>query len=136
MNLLRRGCLWLYLLTASVVVIGVFAQAFSIAAYARGAGADALDLHTSVGFLVHSVEIVVFLLALGVFWGAWRIVGFAALLPVVGTLQLVLIGDTEQRGTWVNGLHGLFALVVLMLAMALVWIGVRSLARPAEAALM
>jgi hypothetical protein len=51
-------------------VIGVFAQAFSIAAYARGAGSDALDVHTSVGFLVHSVEIVVFLLAPVAFWGA------------------------------------------------------------------
>jgi hypothetical protein len=136
MTLLRRGFLWLYVLAASVVVVGVFVQAFSIAAYARGAGADALDLHTSVGFLVHSIEIVVFLLALVAFRGAWRIVGFAALLPVVGTLQLFLIGDTDERGSWVNGLHGLFALVVLMLALALVWIGVRSLARRAAPALM
>jgi hypothetical protein len=131
MTLLRRGFLWLYLLTASVVVVGVFVQAFSIAAYARGAGSDALDLHTSVGFLVHSIEIVVFLLTLVAFWGAWRIVGFAALLPVVGTLQLFLIGDTDESGNWVNGLHGLLALVVLLLALALVWIGVRSLARRA-----
>jgi hypothetical protein len=134
MNLLQRGCLWLYLLTASVVVIGVFVQAFSIAAYARGAGSDALDVHTSVGFLVHSIEIVVLLLALVAFWGAWRIVGFAALLPVVGTLQLFLIGDTDESGSWVNGLHGLFALVVLLLALALVWIGVRSLGRRAAPA--
>lgn len=134
MTLLRRGFLWLYVLAASVIVVGVFVQAFSIAAYARGAGADALDLHTSVGFLVHSIEILVFLLALVAFWGTWRIVGFAALLPVVGTLQLALIGDTDERGSWVNGLHGLFALVVLMLALALVWIGVRSLARRAAPA--
>lgn len=131
MTLLRRGFLWLYLLAASVVAVGVFVQAFSIAAYARGAGPDALDLHTSVGFLVHSIEIVVFLLALVAFWGAWRIVGFAVLLPVVGTLQVVLIGDTDEVGSWVNGLHGLFALVVLLLAMALVWAGVRSLPRRA-----
>jgi hypothetical protein len=133
-TLLRRGFLWLYLLTASVVVVGVFVQAFSIAAYARGAGSDALDLHTSIGFLVHSIEIIVFLLALVAFWGAWRIVGFAPLLPVVGTLQLFLIGDTDESGSWVNGLHGLFALVVLLLALALVWIGVRSLARRAAPA--
>jgi hypothetical protein len=130
MTLLRRGFLWLYVLTASVVVVGVFVQAFSIAAYACGAGSDALDLHTSVGFLVHSIEIVGFLLAL-VFWGAWRIVGFAVLLPIVGTPQLLMIGDTDESGSWVNGLHGLFALVVLLLALALVWIGVRSLARRA-----
>jgi hypothetical protein len=131
---LRRGFLWLYVVAASVVVVGVFAQAFSIAAYTRGAGEDALDLHTSIGFLVHSVEIVVFLLALGAYWGAWRMVGLAAALPVIGTLQLALIGDTDERGSWVNGLHGLFALVVLLLALALVWIGVRSLARRAAPA--
>ena len=125
MALLRRVFLWLFLLTTSVVVIGVFLQAFSIAAYARGAGSDALDLHTSVGFLVHSVEIVVFLTALVAFWGAWRLVGLAALLPIVGTLQVLLIGDTDEAGSWVNGLHGLFALVVLLLAIALVLLGAR-----------
>lgn len=130
MTVLRRGLLWLYVLTASVVVAGVFVQAFSIAAYVGGAGADALDLHTSVGFAAHSIEIVVFLLALVCFWRACRIVGFAALLPVVGTRQLFLIGDTGESGGWVNGLHGLFALVVLLLALALAWIG-RSLTRPA-----
>lgn len=127
MALLRRVFLWLFLLTTSVVVIGVFLQAFSIAAYARGAGSDALDLHTSVGFLVHSVEIVVFLTALVAFWGAWRLVGLAALLPIVGTLQVLLIGDTDEAGSWVNGLHGLFALVVLLLAIALVLLGAREL---------
>jgi hypothetical protein len=131
MTLMRRGFLWLFLLAASVVVAGVFLQAFSIAAYARGAGADALDLHTTVGFIVHSVEIVVFLVALLAFWGAWRIVGFAALLPIVGTLQVFLVGDTDETGGWVNGLHGLFALVVLLIALALAWIGMRALARPA-----
>jgi hypothetical protein len=84
MTLLRRIFLWLFLLTTSAVVIGVFLQAFSIAAYARGAGSDALDLHTTVGFLVHSIEIVVFLTALVAFWGMWRLVGLAALLPGVG----------------------------------------------------
>src|SRR5918995_477552 len=96
MTLLRRIFLWLFLLTTSAVVIGVFLQAFSIAAYARGAGSDALDLHTTVGFLVHSIEIVVFLTALVAFWGMWRLVGLAALLPGVGTLQVLFI-ETRTR---------------------------------------
>jgi hypothetical protein len=119
----RRVFHWLYLTTATLVAAGVLLQAFSIAAYVRGAGSGALDLHQTGGFITHSIEIVVFLTALVAFWGAWRLVGFALLLPVVGTIQVVLIGDTDERGSWVNGLHGLFALVVLLLAVALIQAG-------------
>ena len=103
-------------------------QAFSIAAYARGAGTEALDLHETGGAITHSVEIVVFLAALVGYWGSWRRVGLALLLPVVGTIQVLLIGDTDTAGSWVNGLHGLFALIVLLLAVALLQVGLRSLA--------
>ena len=126
---LRRGFLWLYVLTASLVAVGVLLQAFSIAAYARGAGADALDMHQTVGFVTHSVEIVVFLAALVGYWGHWRSIGPALLLPVIGTVQVLLIGNTDASGGWVNGLHGLFALVVLLLALALARDGMRSLRR-------
>ncbi len=123
----RRVFLWLYLLAASVVVIGVLLQAFSIAAYARGAGTGALDMHTTGGAITHSVEIVVFLFALVAYWGSWSRVGLAALLPVIGTIQVLLIGDTDKSGSWINGLHGLFALFVLLLAVGLVQYGWRSL---------
>lgn len=128
----RRVFLWLYLLTATLVAVGVLVQAFSIAAYVRGAGQGARDLHSTGGFITHSVEIVVFLAALVGFWGAWRRVGLAALLPIVGTAQLALVGDTDKAGGWVNGLHGLFALVVFLLAVALAQAGVRSLRRVPE----
>jgi hypothetical protein len=39
--------LWLYVLAASVVAVGILVQAFSIAAYVREAGLDELDLHTT-----------------------------------------------------------------------------------------
>lgn len=123
----QRGFVWLYVLTALIVAVGVLLQAFSIAAYARGAGTDALELHQTGGFVTHSVEIVVFLAALIGYWGAWKRVGLALLLPVVGTIQVFLIGDTDARGSWINGLHGLFALVVLLLAVALAQEGKRSL---------
>jgi hypothetical protein len=123
----RRIAVWLFTLAAAIVVAGVFLQAFSIAAYVRGAGQGARDLHETGGFLTHSIEIVVFLLALVAFWGAWRRVGFALLLPLVGTLQVLLVGDTDKSGGWVNGLHGLFALVVLLLAGALAELGRRAL---------
>jgi hypothetical protein len=123
----RRIAVWLFTLAATIVVAGVFLQAFSIAAYVRGAGQGARDLHETGGFLTHSIEIVVFLLALVAFWGAWRRVGLALLLPLVGTLQVLLVGDTDKSGGWVNGLHGMFALVVLVLAGALAELGRRVL---------
>jgi hypothetical protein len=69
--------------------------------------------------VTHNLEIVAFLAALVAFWGAWRRVGLAFLLPVVGTVQVLLIGDTDRTGGWINGLHGLLALVVLLLALGL-----------------
>lgn len=131
----RRGSLWLYLLGASIVAVGVLLQAFSIAAYARGAGPGALEMHQTGGFVTHSVEIIVFLAALIGYWGSWKRVGLALLLPVIGTIQVVLIGDTDASGSWINGLHGLFALVVLLLAVTLGQEGKRSLsAAPNEMA--
>ena len=107
------------MVTALIVAVGVLLQAFSIAAYARGAGPDALELHRTGGFVTHSVEIIVFLAALVAYWGSWKRVGPALLLPVIGTIQVLLIGDTNASGSWINGLHGLFALVVLLLAVGL-----------------
>lgn len=123
----RRVFLWLYVLTATIVAAGVLLQAFSIAAYVRGAGQDALDLHTEGGFVTHTVEIVVFLVAIIGYWGSWWRIGLAALLPIVGTVQVFLIGDTDEAGGWINGLHGLFALVVFLLAVVLAQGGMRSL---------
>lgn len=115
----RRAFVWLCLVGASVVVAGVLLQAFSIAAYMRGAGADALHMHQTGGFVTHSVEIVVFLAALVGYWRSWMHIGLALLLPVVGTVQVALIGDTGTSGGWINGLHGLLALVVLLLAVSI-----------------
>ncbi len=126
----RRGFVWLYVLTALLVAAGVLLQAFSIAAYVRGAGPDALEMHETGGFVTHSLEIIVFLAALIGYWGAWKRVGLALLLPVIGTIQVLLIGDTDASGSWINGLHGLFALVVLLLAVALAQSGTRSLRTP------
>jgi hypothetical protein len=125
----RRAFLGLYLLTAAAVALGVLLQAFSIAAYVRGAGAAALDMHQAVGFATHSVEIVVFVAALVGYWGIWRRIGLAFLLPVLGTIQLLTVGDTDESGGWINGLHGLLALLVLLLAVGLAADGKRSLER-------
>jgi len=112
---------------AALVGIGVFAQVYLIAAYIFGA--DALEAHRTVGFITHLVEILVFLAALVGWWKDWRMVGFAFLLPLVGTVQLAF-SDGED---WVGGLHGLLALIVLVLA-AIIHVRAMRTARPALAA--
>ena len=124
---MKRAVTWVYLAGAVLVVIGVFLQAFSITAYVRGAGSGALDMHQGVGNVTHIIEVVTFLAALIGFWGSWGRVGFALALPVIGTIQLFAIGDTDTTGGWANGLHGLLALVVLVLAGMLTHDGMRAL---------
>ena len=50
---MNRGFLWLVFGGAIVVVVGVLLQAFSIAAYVRGAGEGALDMHGGMSLVVH-----------------------------------------------------------------------------------
>ena len=117
---MKRGFLWLQFLAATLVVVGVFLQAFSITAYVRGAGDSALDMHSAVGGATQLLEFVVLLAALVAWWKQWPEVALALSLPVVGIVQLSLVGDSAESGGWVNGLHGLFALVVLVLAAVIV----------------
>lgn len=43
-----------------------------------------------------------------------RAIGLAAGYLVLSVVQLVALGNTDHEGGWVNGLHGLLALVVLI----------------------
>jgi hypothetical protein len=94
-------------------------------------------MHEVLGGITHILEIVVFIAALVASWGAWGAVALALSLPVVGTIQVALVGDTKEAGGWVNGLHGLGALVVLVLAAVIAHRCVRRLGlrgRPAAGA--
>jgi hypothetical protein len=112
---MRRTFLWIQLVLAAAVVVGVWLQVYFIAAFFFGAE-DALDLHTSTGGIVHLIEVAVFLTALGAWWGNWGRVGHAFGLGLIGTVQLALSDGDD----WVGGLHGLFALVVLVMAVLVV----------------
>jgi hypothetical protein len=114
----NRAATWVNLVFASIIVIGVFVQAYLIASYAMGAGEDALDLHGFVGGLViHGSELIVFLSALVAFWKMWRWILVNLGLFVLGTVQIFLLPPDEDPGSpWVHGLHGLFALFVLVYA--------------------
>jgi hypothetical protein len=140
---MRRIFLWINVVLASIIVLGVFLQAWFIATYIIGNEESALDAHGFLGGLViHASELLVFLTAFGAWPRAWRWIGFTFLLFVVGTVQIFLLpsdsDDPVSSGAaWVHGLHGLFALVVLVMAAVIAHRGMRDLgltrSRPADA---
>jgi hypothetical protein len=135
---MRRTFLWINFVLASIIVVGVFVQAYLIASYAMGAGEGALDAHGVVGgIVVHLSELLVFLTAFGAWPRLWRWIGFTFLLFVVGTVQIFLLPPDDDPGSpWVHGLHGLFALFVLVIAAVIAHRGMRDLGlrggRPAD----
>ena len=112
---MRRIFLWIQLVAAALVTVGVWLQVYFIAAYFYGAE-DALDLHETVGEAMRGIMVLVFLLALGAWWRNWGRIGHAFGLAVIGTVQIMLTGSDA----WVGGLHGLLALVVLTMAVYVV----------------
>ena len=112
----NRAATWVNLVFASIIVIGVFLQAYFITAYVTGAGEGALDAHGFVGGLViHGSELIVFLSALVAFWRMWGWIAVNFGLFVFGTIQIFLAPpDDDPASGWVHGLHGLFALIVLV----------------------
>jgi len=117
----NRIAVWINLVFATIIVIGVFLQAYFIAAYATGAGESALDAHAFTGGLVvHGSELIVFLSAIVGFWRAWGWIAVNFGLLVLGTVQIFLSPpDEDPASGWVHGLHGLLALFVLVYAAAI-----------------
>ena len=119
----QRGLQWAILVTASLVVLGVFLQVYFIASYFFGAGDDALNAHKDLGGVVHGFELLTFVAALVAYWKQWARMAPAFALAVIGTIQFAF-ADADE---WVGGLHGVLALVVLILAHAVVQRTVRDL---------
>lgn len=109
---MTRAFLWITLVLATLVAVGVILQVYFIASYAFGAGEDALDIHKDLGGIVHGIEVLTFIATIGAFWRRWWDIGLGFLLGALGTVQLAL----AESDDWVGGLHGLFALVVFVLA--------------------
>jgi len=112
---MKRTFTWFQLVLAGLVLLGVWLQVYFIAAYFFGA-VDALDAHQAVGSITHLAEVLVFLAALGAWWRNWGRIGHAFALAAIGTIQIALTDSSE----WVGGLHGLLALVILVLAVFIV----------------
>ena len=97
-----------------MLVLGVLLQAFTIAAYVRSGEEGALDAHGGGSLIVHIGQLAVVIGALVAYWGNWRQVGYAIGFLILSIAQLAFLGDTEEQGDWINGLHGFLALIVLI----------------------
>lgn len=115
---MRRAFLWVVFLGAILCTLAVLWQAFSIAAYVRGAGEGALDAHGAGSLFVHIGQLAIVIGVIVAAWGRWAMVAGALGFLVLSIAQLAFLGDTEEPGGWVNGLHGLLALIVLLAAVA------------------
>ena len=132
---MRRTLLWINFVLASIIVLGVFLQAYFIATYtiSNQNNQDALDAHGILGgFVIHLSELLIFLTAFGAWPRQWRWIGFTFALFVVGTAQIFLLpedGDeaVSNSAAWVHGLHGLFAIIVLVMAAVIAHRGMRDL---------
>ena len=70
------------------------------------------------------------LIVIGAIWAWWRQrvpIALALAFLVLSVGQLAALGDTEKAGGWVNGLHGLLALVALVTAAAYLHVAMRHL---------
>jgi hypothetical protein len=128
---MRRAFLWINVVLATVIVVGVFVQAYLITAYVTGAGDGALDAHGFLGFaIIHPAELLVFLTAFGAWPRAWKWIGFTFFLFVLGTAQIFLAppDNADDRASgWVHGFHGGLALLVAVTAAIIAYRGMKDL---------
>ena len=111
---MKRVFTWVVLVGGVAVVLGVLWQAFTIAAYVRGAGEGALDAHGAGSSIVHLGQLAIVIGAIVAYWRNWAQVGLALGFLVLSIAQLGFLGDTDEQGDWINGLHGFLALIVLI----------------------
>lgn len=109
----QRAARWFVLVGAGLLVVGVLLQAYFIAVFILGGNTDALDIHTGLGNALFGIEVLVAVGAFIAYGTRWRFVGAAVALAVVGAIQ---VSTVEAGNEWVQGLHGLLALVVLILS--------------------
>ncbi|HEY5872676.1 MAG TPA: hypothetical protein VIT46_05510 [Gaiellaceae bacterium] len=111
---MKRNFTWAVFVGGVIVVLGVLLQAFTIAAYVRSGEEGALDAHGGGSLIVHIGQLAIVIGALVAYWGNWKQVGFAVGFLILAIAQLGFLGDTEEQGDWINGLHGFLALIILI----------------------
>lgn len=129
MHTFRRIAHWIHFVAATLVLVGVVVQVYLAAGQLFGA--DSLDDHQDMGWLVHNLELLVFVAALAAWLPRTDIV-WSFVLALVGTIQIVLFTGQED---WVGAIHGAGALVVFVVAAVVAHRSWRALRRaPAEPA--
>jgi len=114
---MKKNVTWVVFIGGIVVVLGVLWQAFSIAAYVRTGDSGWLDAHGAGSAVPHIGQLMIVIGALIAYWGNWPMVGGAVGFLILSIAQLGFLGDTEEKGSWVNGFHGFLALIVLICGM-------------------
>ena len=85
-------------------------------------GTDSLDEHQDTGWIVHNFEVAVFVTAL-VAWLPRADIIWSLALTAIGTVQ-ILLSDADR---WVGAIHGVGALLVLIVASIVVHRDLRGL---------
>ncbi len=117
---IKRGPALAAIIFSGLVAVGVLLQAFSITVFLRdGGNITALDMHRHTGYTTMGLMVVTLFAVYAAARTSKKLVGMASILLVVGGLQFMFLGDTDARGGWVSGLHGLLAVVVMVLAVEL-----------------
>jgi hypothetical protein len=119
MKRVESAARYVNLFAGAAVVLGVFVQVYLIASFIFG-DSGALSSHETNGDIVVAFELVTFLSALV----GWRRAGRTQLwlsvaLFLVGAVQVSFAKDVGDS-PGVHALHGMFALVVVLLASAIV----------------
>jgi hypothetical protein len=96
----RRTPLWLVLVGGAVVVVGVLIQAFTIAAYVRGAGEGALDAHGGLSTIAHVGQLLIVIGVIWAWWGNWTAVGLAIAFVVFASRS------SPSSATWTSPVAG------------------------------
>ncbi len=71
-------------------------------------------MHGGFSAVVHIGQLLIVIGTIWAWWGNWGAVGLAVVFLVLCVAQLGFLPDTEEPGGWVNGLHGLLALVIVL----------------------
>ncbi len=114
---MKRNFTWAVFVGGVLTVLGVLLQSFTIAAYVRTGDSDWIDAHGGGSTVVHLGQLAIVIGALVAYWGNWKQVGFAIGFLVLAIAQLGFLGDTDEQGSAVNGLHGFLALIILIAGM-------------------
>ena len=114
---MKRNFTWVVFVGGVLTVLGVLLQSFTIAAYVRTSDTDWIDAHGGGSLIVHIGQLAIVIGALVAYWGNWRQVGFAIGFLVLAFAQLGFLGDTDEQGDAINGLHGFLALIILIAGM-------------------